>query len=94
MNRQLGLFLAIGFLSVQVLSVLHIASYGFSEHQHNGLVCDIYLHCEHAKYSTPGASIPLIVPEYSNFTTVLPEPIFVRSWAYITPSPRAPPLFS
>jgi hypothetical protein len=94
MNRKLGLLFAIGFITVQVLSTLHTASYGFGEHKHNQRICDVYLHCEQVKYSTPGAPIPLLLPEYTSFITLQPEFIFVRSKAYITSSPRAPPLFS
>ena len=94
MNRKLGLFLAISFLTVQVLSTLHMTEYGFGYHKHNGHVCEIYLHCEHAKYSTPTPAITLTAPEYVTFAIVLPELTIVRSETYRTSSPRAPPLFS
>lgn len=94
MNRKLGLFLIISFLGMQVLTNLHMAEYGFEKHEHNGHVCQIYLHCEHTKYSTPGAAITLQTPEYFTFAITLPEFILVRSESYGVASPRAPPLFS
>jgi len=94
MNRKLSLFLIVSLLTVQVLSTLHMAEYGFGEHKHNGHVCDIYLYCEHTKYSTPDAAITLAAPEYVTFTIALPELIVVRTQTYRTSSPRAPPLFS
>lgn len=94
MNRKLSLFLVIGFLAVQVLSTLHMAEYGFDEHEHNGHVCQIYLYCEHIKYSTPSAAIALQAPEYFIFTIALPEILFIRLQNYGVASPRAPPLFS
>lgn len=94
MNRKLSLFLIISFLTVQALSALHMADYGLGEHEHNGHVCDVYLHSEHTKYSTPGTAIALQSPEYFTFTIALPELLFVRSQSYGVASPRAPPLFS
>jgi hypothetical protein len=94
MNRKLGLFIVFSFFAMQVLSTLHMAEYGVEKHEHNGHICQIYLHCEHTKYSTPGAAIALYSPEYVSFTIVLPELLFVRSESYGVASPRAPPLFS
>jgi len=94
MNRKLGIFLIISFLGMQMFSTLHMAEHGFDEHEHNGHVCQIYLHCEHSKYSTSGAAITLQTPEYFIFTITLPELLFVRSQSYGVASPRAPPLFS
>lgn len=94
MNKKFGLFLAISFLTVQVLATLHMAEYSFGEHEHNGHVCDIYLHGEHTKYSTPSAAIALQAPEYFAFIITLPDLTFVSSKAYGVASPRAPPLFS
>jgi hypothetical protein len=94
MQKKLGLLIALLFLSVQVFSTLHMAEHGFAEHKHNGHICDIYLHCEHAKYSTPGAAISLQPPQHVTFTIALPELTFARSEAHSASSPRAPPVFS
>lgn len=94
MDKKLVLFLIFSFLGMQVLTNLHMAEYGFEKHEHNGHVCQIYLHCEHTKYSTPGAAITLQTPEYFTFAIILPEFIFVSSESYGVASPRAPPLFS
>lgn len=94
MQKRTGLFIVLLFLSVQVLFTLHMAEHGFAEHKHNGHVCDIYLHCEHAKYSTPGGAVSLQAPPHIAFTIVLPELSFVRSEAHNASSPRAPPSFS
>ena len=79
---------------MQMLSFLHMAEHGFEEHEHNNQICDIYLHCEHTKYSAPSAAIALQIPEYFTFTIALPELQFVRSQSYSIASARAPPLFS
>ena len=94
MNRKLGLFLIVSFLGMQMLSCLHMVEHGFEKHEHNGHICQIYLHCEHAKYSTPGAAITLQTPEYFTFAITFPEFIFVSSESYGLAFPRAPPLFS
>lgn len=94
MNRKLSLFLAISFFTVQMLATLHMAEHGFEKHEHNGQTCDVYLHCEHTKYSSPSEGIAVQLPEYFAFTIALPELTFVRSKTYVVASPRAPPLFS
>ena len=94
MNKKLGLFLIVSFLSMQILTFLHMASYAFETHEHNGHVCKIYQYCEHTKYSSLGADITLQAPEYFAFTTTLPEVLFVHSKNYGFASPRAPPRFS
>lgn len=94
MKRKLSLFLIVSFLGMQVLSFLHMAEYGFDEHEHNGRVCDVYLQCEHTKYGTPSVAIAVQTPEYFTFTLTSTDILFVRVQSYGKASPRAPPLFS
>lgn len=94
MNRKFSLFLIVSFLNVQMFSTLHMAECGLEKHEHNGQVCDIYLHWEHTKYSTQGSAVTLQTPEYPTFAIALTELVFVRSDSYGVASPRAPPLFS
>ncbi len=94
MNRKLGLFLVFSFLAMQLLSSLHIAEFGFEKHEHNGHLCQIYLHGEHAKYSKPSATFALQAPDYISFIIAHPGQPFVRSQRHGIASPRAPPAFS
>ncbi len=94
MHKKLGLFIIIGFLSMQVLTFLHMTEYGIDEHEHNSNICQIYMHHEHTKYNAPNEEITLQIPEYAAFTPPLTELLFVRSESYRIASPRGSPLFS
>ena len=94
MKRKLNLFIIVGFLGMQMHSLLHTAEYDFDKHEHNGQVCSIYLHCEHTKYNTPEKEIILQVAESHAVAFIIPELAFVQHKKYKTSPPRAPPLFS
>ena len=94
MNKTLSLLLIISFLGVQMLSHLHMAEHGFEKHEHDGHICDIYLHAEHTQYHTPGAATVLHVPEYAATAVTITGPHVVHSERYGVASPRAPPHFS
>ena len=95
MKRKLNLFLVASFFSMQILTSLHTAEFGFEEHEHDGHTCLIYLHfCEHKEYGTPNAAIVLQTPEYVTDNITLPEFSFIRLESYVEAAPRAPPLFS
>lgn len=94
MNKKIGLLVIAVFLSVQMLSLLHMAEHRFEKHTHKAQICDIYLNAEQAK----SADVPII--------TALPEMAFVKAVAqrfisitlqkerFISSIPRAPPIFS
>ena len=94
MNRELGLFLIVSFLGIQVLSFLHMAKFDFEKHEHSSHVCQIYLHFEHTKYGVSSTCTAIQTPKYIAFSITLPELLFVRLASYGVVSPRAPPLFS
>jgi hypothetical protein len=94
MNRKLSLFLIVSFLSVQMFSTLHMAGHGFEKHEHNGQVCNVYLHCEHSKLGAPPAAAVLPMPEHFTFTVLLPKLPLIGLVSYDTSLARAPPLFS
>jgi hypothetical protein len=94
MNRKLGLLLVFSFFAMQVFTTLHMAESGFGKHEHNGQVCDIYLHSQHVKYSSPSAAIVLQASESVTFTIAISELSIVSLPSYGVASPRAPPLFS
>ncbi|PIR37166.1 MAG: hypothetical protein COV35_10795 [Alphaproteobacteria bacterium CG11_big_fil_rev_8_21_14_0_20_39_49] len=71
-----------------------MANYGLEKHEHDGQVCDIYLHCENTKHSTPSVAVVPNPFEYSTFSVALPELPLVRLQSYSFASPRAPPFFS
>lgn len=91
MKKPFGLLLAVLFLVVQLASTLHMAEHGFSEHKHNGHVCDIYLYCDQGKIAgTPDIDV---VPD-TTFLTLAPLSFTVSLFTeqrYQSNSPRAPP---
>ncbi|MDA0782272.1 MAG: hypothetical protein PQ612_07925 [Rickettsiales bacterium] len=93
MSKKLGLFIIVSLVSVQILSFLHMANYGLEKHEHDGRVCDIYLHCENTKHSTPSVAVVPNLTEYSTFSLALPELTLVGLQSYSLASPRAPPFF-
>ena len=93
-HKKISLFIIVGFLSVQMLTYLHTAQYGFEKHDHHGYVCQIYLQSEHTKYNTSGAALLLQVATYLSFAIILFQFVFVSSTNYRGASPRAPPVFS
>ncbi len=95
MTRKLSFILIFSLLAVQLLSPVHMARHGFDKHEHNGKLCDIYLHSKHQQHSddaTPAAlaeSITYIAISYS-FISQTPVVSTIRETALA----RAPPVLS
>ncbi len=96
MNKKFSLLVAIVFLAVQMLSVLHLAEHGFAGHKHHGKTCDIATFCEHNKISNAYSSIKLPVVNYYIIKNISVRIISAVSQEYSESNPRAPPaiLFS
>jgi hypothetical protein len=91
MKRYLHLLLVLTFCTAQLASAQHMAEHGFSEHKHNGHVCDIYLSCEQNPLATASGT-KLLVPVSYAIIAALPYASEVLSQASSTSSnPRAPP---
>jgi hypothetical protein len=92
MKRKFALFTVISFLSVQMLSLLHMAEYEFEKHEHDGKMCDIYLHGKQAN----SAVIPSIasLQELTFVEVRLQSFISVRLSKSVLKGapPRAPPV--
>jgi hypothetical protein len=93
MRRKLGILFAVVFLSVRLLSTLHMAEYGFAKHEHDGYVCDIYLLHKHNQIAAAPAhqlivEIAFVLLALSSAATILHAPQQHRS-----NHPRAPPAF-
>ncbi len=94
MKKSFGILLAVLFLLVQTVSVMHMAEHGFAEHKHSGHTCEIYLYCDHGKLA--GAST-IDIPADTTFTNLAPLPFAAPALAeehHDSSAPRAPPLFS
>lgn len=50
MKKQLSIFLAVVFLTMQMASFTHMAELGFEHHEHDGHPCqiDAYFHASHS----------------------------------------------
>ena len=94
MNKKLVIFLILSFLSLQNFSFLHLAEFGFEEHEHDEDVCEIYLYCEQSKDKMSNAAISMEGPEYFTFAFVLQRNFVIYSKKYRATSTRAPPQFS
>lgn len=93
MLKKLGILFAIVFLSVRLLSTLHMAEYGFAEHEHDGRLCDIYLLCKHNQ--TAAAPVSQLSVETAFILLVLPQAtaILRAPERHRASEPRAPPPF-
>ena len=94
MQKKFALFIIISFLSVQMVSVFHMAEHAFEEHEHNGQTCEIYLQ---AKQDNT-ADIPKAVkaPEMTELGSDVQSfhiAIIVDN-THKTSIPRAPPFSS
>ena len=94
MNKKLVIFLILSFLSLQNFSFLHLAEFGFEEHEHDEDVCEIYLYCEQSKDNISNALISLQEHKYFIFAIVLERNFLTYSKKYKVISTRAPPQFS
>ncbi len=79
---------------MQAFSSLHMAEFGFEEHEHNDRLCDVYLHHENVKYSDGDEAPTVEHPEHYAFKAVLPALTLIVSEHYRVSAPRAPPIFS
>lgn len=91
MQKRIGLLIALLFLSVQVLSTLHMAEHGFAEHKHNGHVCDIYLHCEHSKIAGAPAIDFSVDVAFVHLTLRPFTAVMLSQERHHSGDPRAPP---
>ena len=94
MNKKLGLILILGFLSMQVLTFLHMAEHVHEEHGQDENTCQVCLNYEHTKYGTHSEAVALDVPEHFVLAPRLPEQLFDSSESFRFAFPRGPPLFS
>ncbi len=94
MNRKSGLILSIIFLCVQVLALLHMAAYGFEEHEHKGHVCCIYLCVEQSKFSAAtGDAISEHRLDFIHCFISFGTQPYIPFQNYTPSDPRAPPVF-
>lgn len=93
MKRKLGLTLAVFFLSVQLLGLLHMAEYSFKKHEHNGQTCSVYLAGEQSKYSITSDTVSSYPSDIVQSFTSVPLQAVVSCDIYPDSSPRAPPSF-
>ena len=49
MNRKLGFIFILGFLSMQMLTSLHMAEHVHAEHEQDENTCQVCLNYEHTK---------------------------------------------
>lgn len=92
MHKKLGLVLVVVFLSVQMLSLLHMAEHNFEKHEHNGKICSIFLYGEQTK--SADTATPLVLSEQI-FTEAKIQSfvsIFLSKALYKGATPRAPPI--
>lgn len=79
---------------VQALSFLHVASYDFEEHDHQGQTCELYLFCEHSS----DVNISAAVTDRVNIDSLLADIHFdetlIPSRQELVKLPRAPPFIS
>ncbi len=91
MNKKFSLLIAIVFLTVQMLSILHMAEHGFSTHKHHGKTCDIATFCEHNQISSADNSIELPVVNFYVIKNISISSIISELQKYSESNPRAPP---
>lgn len=95
MYKKLSLILIFSLLSVQFLSPLHMAEHGFDKHEHNGQLCDIYLHGKYQQHAddtapaTVAESITYAIISYATAEQLLAVSAFKKATLA-----RAPPTLS
>lgn len=92
MRRNFALFIIVAFLSVQTYSLLHMASYKFEKHEHDGKICSIYLYGSQA--NSADIPSPITVQELTLIEVRLQSFISVRlsKSVFKGAAPRAPPV--
>ncbi len=94
MHRKFGLTLTCVFLCAQLITIMHMAEYGFGKHEHNGKTCSIFLSGEQSKQNISNnvvISHCLNIIQSCFLPTVQP---FISLNHYSPSIPRAPPIFS
>ena len=94
MKRSFSILFLSLFLLVQAMAVVHIADYGADEHEHNGQLCEFYLHAENAKASDIPAATSITLSPSNSFFTAFPAPFFTLQKHDGDALARAPPFFS
>ena len=94
MHKRLGFILILCFLSMQMLTSLHMAEHIHEEHDQDENTCQICLNYEHTKYGTHSEAVALDVPEHFVLVPRLPDLPFDSSESYRFAFPRGPPLSS
>ena len=82
------------FVMVQGLVAMHAIDYGVDEHEHNGQLCEFYLHGEKNHFADIGGAIAL---ELAAITYDTPQAITSENLAsdkYSLRHARAPPVLS
>lgn len=93
MKKNLSLTLAMLFVCVQLLALLHMAGYGFEGHEHNGETCGIYLSGEQSKYCAGAKPIFVVRLAFIQDFITFPPQTPAASQTFSPVSPRAPPVF-
>ncbi len=88
------LSLAIILLTVQSLSLLHMAEHGFHDHDHEGQECEITYACDKLKHSVHPAGVAVINPAPRPLAYVIAHAQWHGHHASIRQTARAPPHFS
>ena len=93
MKKRSGLLLSAVFLSVQILSILHLAQYGFEQHQHNGHLCEIFIHNEKTQHAD--VPLPLLLTFLPVLEARLPHfaSVILSKRIYKGALSRAPPAY-
>lgn len=94
MHKRLGFILILCFLSMQMLTSLHMAEHVHAEHEQDENHCHICLNYEHTKYGTQSEAVAFDAPEDFVLAPRLPELLLDSSESYRFAFPRGPPLFS
>jgi len=95
MNKRFGLFLIVAFISMQMLSIVHLAEHDYEQHQHNGQVCNVYLIYQHAHLAAIPTCLHWLELSFVQvFILVLMVSLPRVKKLFPKAAPRAPPVFS
>ncbi len=91
MSRKFSFLLALGFLILQPLSVMHMAKHGFVDHKHYGKICDISIVWEQSKIGSTTSNVILPVNVFFVVQNIPVDNFAVKLVEYSLSTPRAPP---
>lgn len=95
MKRHCNIALILLLLAMQAVSLLHAGQYGFDAHEHNGHVCDLYLHAEQGKCAASPSVVSVPQPHYIQHVAYgIPVAPASAKTHYRIAAPRAPPVIS